>query len=158
MYTLPVPPFVEVRVATTDEEMRLLCRQHVVVKPPLGGTSRSNLDGVVKQWSQEVILAGMRDPSLELRRVDNVGPLSTLTITQAAKRIIDNFDGIINPDDVFYLAYPQSISRLAAGVRNTLQVAEGRRSRNRKSMGCFTARRNHSRTGCLCLASQPTLR
>ena len=123
MYTLQVPPFVEVKVATTDEEMRLLRRQHVVVKPPLGGTSRSNLDGVVQQWGQEVILANTRDPSLELSRIDDVGPLSTSAITRVAEGIIERFDGIINPDDVFYLVYPQTISRLAAGIRNILQVA-----------------------------------
>ena len=123
MYTLQVPPFVEVKVATTDEEMRLLRRQHVVVKPPLGGTSRSNLDGVVQQWGQEVILANTRDPSLELPRIDDVGPLSISAITRAAEGIIERFDGIINPDDVFHLVYPQTISRLAAGIRNILQVA-----------------------------------
>ena len=123
MYTFQAPPFVEVKVATTDEEMRLLRRQHVVVKPPLGGTSRSNLDGVVQQWDQEVILANTRDPSLELSRIDDVGPLSTSAITRAAEGIIERFDGIINPDDVFYLVYPQTISRLAAGIRNILQVA-----------------------------------
>ena len=123
MYTFQVPPFIEVKVATTEEDIRRLRRQHVVVKPPLGGTSRSNLDDVVKQWIQEVILAGMRDPSLELSRTDDLRPLSILAITRAAESIIERFDGIINPEDVFYLVYPQTISRLASGIRNTLQVA-----------------------------------
>ena len=123
MYTFQVPPFIEVKVATTDEDIRRLRRQHVVVKPPLCGTSRSNLDDVVQQWIQEVILAGMRDPSLELSRTDDLRPLSILAITRAAESIIERFDGIINPEDVFYLVYPQTISRLASGIRNTLQVA-----------------------------------
>ena len=123
MYLLPVPPFVELKVATTDEEVWQLRRHDVVVKPPLGGTPRRNLDEVVEQWRQEVILANTRDPSLELSRIDDVGPLSTSAITRAAEGIIERFDGIINPDDVFYLVYPQTISRLAAGIRNTLQVA-----------------------------------
>ena len=125
MYTLPVPPFVEVKIATTDEEKEHLRRQHVVVKPPLGGTSRRNLDDVSKQWSQGVIIADMRDPSIELHRIEGEGPLSALNVAQAAGGIIERFDGIINPDDVFYLVYPQTISRLAAGIRNILQVADG---------------------------------
>ena len=129
MYPLPVPPFVELKVATTDEEKEQLRHQHVVVKPPLGGTSRRNLDGVVEQWRQEVILASTRDPSLELSRIDDVGPLSTSAITQAAEGIIGRFDGIINPEDVFYLVYPQAIARLAAGIRNILQVADGPETR-----------------------------
>ena len=60
MYPLPVPPFVELKVATADEEVQRLRRQHVVVKPPLGGTSRRNLNNVVEQWRQEVILADAR--------------------------------------------------------------------------------------------------
>ena len=125
MYTLEVPPFVEVTVATTDEEMELLRRQYAFVKPPLGGTSRSNLDDVLKQWTQQVVLADMRDPSLELRRLDGAGPLSTSTVTQGAEGIIDNFDGVTHQDDVFYLVYPRTISCRAAGIRNILQVAEG---------------------------------
>ena len=125
MYTLEVPPFVEVTVATTDEGMELLRRQYAFVKPPLGGTSRSNLDDVLKQWTQQVVLADMRDPSLELRRLDGAGPLSTSTVTQGAEGIIDNFDGVPHQDDVFYLVYPRTISCRAAGIRNILQVAEG---------------------------------
>ena len=64
------------------------------------------------------------DSSLELSRTDDLGPLSILAITRVAEGIIERFDGIINPDDVFYLVYPQTISRLAAGIRNTLQVAD----------------------------------
>ena len=52
MYLLPVPPFVELKVATTDEEVWQLRRHDVVVKPPLGGTPRRNLDEVVEQWCQ----------------------------------------------------------------------------------------------------------
>ena len=129
MYLLPVPPFVDLKVATTDEEVEQLRRHDVVVKPTLGGTSRRNLDEVVEQWRQEVILANTRDPSLELSRLDNAGPLSTSAITRAAEGIIERFDGIINPDDVFYLVYPQTISRSVAGIRNTLQVAHGPETR-----------------------------
>ena len=125
MYTLEVPPFVKVNVATTEEEMELLRHQYAFVKPTLGGTSRSDLDDVLKQWSQQVVLADMRDPSLELRRLDGAGPLSTSTVTQGVEGIIDNFDGVIHQDDVFYLVYPRTISRRAAGIRNILQVAEG---------------------------------
>ena len=124
MYTLQVPPFVEVKVATTDEEMRLLRRRDVVVKPPPGGTSRRNIDDVVEKWRQEVILASTRDPSLVLSRIDGLGPLSMVAITRAADGIIGRFDGIINPEDVFYLVYPQAISRLVTGIRNILQVAD----------------------------------
>ena len=124
MYTLQVPPFVEVKIATTDEEMRLLRRRDVVVKPPPGGTSRRNIDDVVEKWRQEVILASTRDPSLELSRIDGLGPLSMVAITRAADGIIGRFDGIINPEDVFYLVYPQAISRLVTGIRNILQVAD----------------------------------
>ena len=125
MYTLSVPPFVEVTIATTEEQMDSLRRQYAFVKPPLGGTSRSNLDDVLKQWSQQVVLADMRDPSLELSRLDGAGPLSASTITQAVGGIIDNFDGVTHQDDVFYLVYPPTNSRRAAGIRNTLQVLEG---------------------------------
>ena len=125
MYTLSVPPFVEVTIATTEEQMDSLRRQYAFVKPPLGGTSRSNLDDVLKQWSQQVVLADMRDPSLELSRLDGAGTLSASTITQAVGGIVDNFDGVTHQDDVFYLVYPPTNSRRAAGIRNTLQVVEG---------------------------------
>ena len=129
MYLLPVPPSVDLKVATTDEEVEQLRRHDVVVKPTLGGTSRRNLDEVVEQWRQEVILANTRDPSLELSRLDNAGPLSTSSITRAGESIIERCDGIINPDDVFYLVYPQTMARSIAGIRNTLQVAHGPETR-----------------------------
>ena len=123
MYPFLVPPFVELKVATTDEEVRRLRHQHVVVKPPPGGMSRKNLDKVVEQWRQEVILADARDPSLEQFQMDDLGPLSILTITRAAESIIERFDSIITPDEVLYLVYPQTIARSVAGIRNALQVA-----------------------------------
>ena len=124
MYPFQVPPFVEVTVAKTVEEMALLRRQYAFVKPPPGGTSRSSLDDVLKQWSQQVMSAAMRDPSPAFPRVDSVGPLSTPTITQAVEVIVDRFDGVIHQDDVFYLVYPTANSRPVAGIRNILQVAE----------------------------------
>ena len=129
MYPLLVPPFVELKVATTEEEIRRLRRRDVVVRPPPGGTSRRNLDKVVEQWRQEVILASTQDHSVELSRMDDLGPLSILTITRAAENIIERCDGIINPDDVFYLVYPQTMARSIAGIRNTLQVADAPETR-----------------------------
>ena len=73
MYPLQVPPFVEVAVAKTDEEMDLLRRQYAFVKPPRGGTSRSSLDDVLKQWSQQVMSAAMRDPAPAFPRMDGRG-------------------------------------------------------------------------------------
>ena len=125
MYTLPVPPFVKVTVATTNEEVELLRHRHAFVKPPPGGTSRSNIDDVLKQWSQQVVLHDMRNPSPQFRRLDGVGQLSLTVVIQAAEGIIDNFNGVTHQDDVFYLVYPPNVSRQAAGIRNTLQVAEG---------------------------------
>ena len=125
MYVLQVPPFVEVSVATTDEEMGLLRRQYAFVKPPPGGTSRGNLEGVLKPWSQHVMAAAMHEPSPEFRRLDDEKALSTPAIGQAVKGIVDAFDGEIHQDDVFYLVYPPTNSRPAAGIRNALQVAEG---------------------------------
>lgn len=124
MRILQVPPFVEVAVAKTDEEMALLRRQYAFVKPPVGGTSRSRLEDVLKQWSQQIMTTAMRDPAPAFPRLDGEGPLSTASITQMVEVIIDRFDGMIDQNDVFYLVYPPANSRLAAGIRNTLQVAE----------------------------------
>ena len=71
------------------------------------------------------MLHDMRNPSPQFRRLDGVGQLSLTVVIQAAEGIIDNFNGVTHQDDVFYLVYPPNVSRQAAGIRNTLQVAEG---------------------------------
>ena len=125
MYTFEVLPFVEVTVATTEEELGLLHRKCAFVKPPLGGTSRGNLDDVHKQWSQEIVRDNMRNSSPQFPPLDGVGQLSVAVVIQAAESIIDSFDGVTHEDDVFYLVYSRTISHRAAGIRNILQVAEG---------------------------------
>ena len=124
MYTLELPPFVEVAVAATPEEIESLQRQYAFVKLPQAGTPRRNVDDVLQRWSQQVALANMWKQPQPLRRLDDVGPLSALTITLAVEAIVENFDGETNQDDIFYLVYPQAVSRLVAGVRNILQVAD----------------------------------
>lgn len=123
MYMLQVPPFVEVAVATTDEEIGLLRHHHAFVKPPLRGTSISEIGDLLEKWSLQVLLAEMRDP--EIHRLDDDGRLSKGVILQAAKNIIDNVDGATRPDDVFYLIYTSNVLPRVENIRDTLVFANG---------------------------------
>ena len=102
----------------------MLRHQQAFVKPPQAGTYRRDVDVVLHQWSQEVLLASMLNAPEDFRRMRDLGPLSTAAITQAVEGILNNFDGIIGQDDVFFLIYPESVSHLASSIRGTLLIAD----------------------------------
>ena len=135
MLTFKVPPFVEVRIAETDEEKSLLRHQAVFLKPGTGGAPRHEIDRVAVTWRNQVSLNSVLEPLDQFTELPGNNSLSLPAVQKAVEISIETGGPKVSQEDTFYLVHPGPLARTAAGIRNQLATARMSENRDREING-----------------------
>ena len=135
MLMFKVPPFVEVRIAETDEEKTIMRQQTVFLKPAIGGVPRNKIDQAATAWRDQVSQNAVLEPSDQFTELPENGSLSLLAVQRAVETSIANGSPKVSQEDTFYLVHPELLTRTAAGIRNRLATAKMSENRDREING-----------------------
>lgn len=123
MLMFKVPPYVEIRLAETEPEKAQLRHQMAFLKSPPDGIRRRDVDSIAMEWRDQVSMNSLFEQADQFSKLPGNSPLSLNAVQEAIKTSITAAKDDANQAEVFYILYPQSLARTAAGVHDRLVVA-----------------------------------
>lgn len=135
MLPFKVPPYVEIRLAETEAEKAQLRHQEAFLKSPATGMSRRDVEDIAMQWRYQVSTNSLLEEADQFTKLPDNPPLSLNAVQEAVKFCIMAANGDASRWEVFYILYPQTLARAAAGVRNRLATARMSDNRTQEFSG-----------------------
>ena len=141
MLTLNAPPYVEIRLAVTESEKEQLRHQVAVLKSPAEGMRRSDVDRAAMEWRDRVSMNSLLEEAGQFTKLPGNPLLSLDAVHEAVKTCVMAANDDASRWEVFYVLYPQSLARAAAGVRNRLATANMSEDRTQEFSGVLVAQK-----------------
>lgn len=135
MLTLNAPPYVEVRLAVTESEKEQLRHQMAFLKSPADGMRRRDVGRVAVEWRDQVSMNSLLEQAGQFPKLPGNPMLSLDAVQEAVKTCIMAANGDADRLEIFYVLYPQTLARAAAGVRNRLATAKMSEDRTQEFSG-----------------------
>lgn len=102
---------------------------------------RSDADRAATVWRDQVSMNSLLEQAGQFGELAGNPPLSLDAVQEAVKTCIMTANDDVGRWEVFYILYPQSLARAAAGVRNRLATARMSEDRTKEFSGVLVAQK-----------------